>query len=137
GIRDFHVTGVQTCALPIYRVELLRGYKVLRSLLAQPALENVIGAIRRPEVEPGSDEEVLEYIRATAATAYHPSCTCRMGADEGAVLDRELRVRGIDGLRVADASAFPRLPGGNTNLPVIMVAERAAHFITAAASHEA
>lgn len=117
------------------RIGMLRGYKALRSLLAQPALEQVVGAIRRPEKELRSDEEVLEYVRATAATAYHPSCTCRMGADEGAVVDGELRVRGVSGLRVADASVFPRLPGGNTNLPVMMVAERAAHFIKAAASY--
>ncbi|HTM94267.1 MAG TPA: GMC oxidoreductase, partial [Croceibacterium sp.] len=72
------------------------------------------------------------YVRSTAGTAYHPCGTCRMGADPASVVDGELRVRGIRGLRVADASIFPRLPGGNTNLPVIMVAERAAEFVATA-----
>ncbi|OJW59818.1 MAG: hypothetical protein BGO57_05005 [Sphingomonadales bacterium 63-6] len=113
------------------RAEMMRGYRTLRQLLAQPALADVTGAIRRPEVAPESDEDVLAYVRATAATAYHPSGTCRMGSDERSVLDGELRVNGVDGLRVVDASIFPSLPGGNTNLPVIMVAERAADFIKA------
>lgn len=114
------------------RQEMLRAYKILRSYLAQPSLAQVSGPIRRPEGDLSTDEDVMEYIRATAATAYHPSCTCRMGADAGSVVDGELRVRGVKGLRVADASVFPRLPGGNTNLPVIMVAERASDFIKAA-----
>jgi choline dehydrogenase len=114
------------------RAEMLRGYHSLRTLLAQPALASVIGPIRRPMQDVTTDEEALTYIRATAATAYHPSGTCRMGADQSAVVDGELRVRGVERLRVADASIFPRLPGGNTNLPVIMVAERTADFIKAA-----
>jgi choline dehydrogenase len=111
------------------RAEMLRGYHSLRALLAQPALADVIGPIRRPTRDFASDEEVMAHIRATAATAYHPSGTCRMGADAASVVDGDLCVRGIEGLRVADASIFPRLPGGNTNLPVIMVAERASDFI--------
>jgi choline dehydrogenase len=115
---------------PDDRVEMLRGYRTLRALLDQPALASVTGAIRRPERDLVTDEEVMDYVRAGAATAYHPTGTCRMGADADSVVDGELRVRGVGGLRVADASIFPRLPGGNTNLPVIMVAERAADFIT-------
>ncbi len=114
------------------RRQMLHGYHCLRALLAQPALAGVTGAIRRPERDFVSDEEAMAYIRETAATAYHPSGTCRMGSDEQAVVDGALRVRGVAGLRVADASVFPRLPGGNTNLPVIMVAERAADFIGSA-----
>ncbi|MBN8831390.1 MAG: GMC family oxidoreductase N-terminal domain-containing protein [Sphingomonadales bacterium] len=114
---------------PEDRAEMLRGYRSLRALLAQPALASVLGPIRRPVADFASDEEVMAYIRATAATAYHPSGTCRMGSDARAVVDGELRVRGVERLRVADASIFPRLPGGNTNLPVIMVAERAADFV--------
>ncbi|HWJ70741.1 MAG TPA: GMC family oxidoreductase N-terminal domain-containing protein [Sphingobium sp.] len=116
---------------PDDRAEMLHGYHSLRALLAQPALASVIGPIRRPVQALAADEDILAYIRATAATAYHPSGTCRMGADPRAVVDGELRVRGVAGLRVADASVFPRLPGGNTNLPVIMVAERAADFVKA------
>lgn len=114
------------------RTEMLRGYHTLRKLLAEPALAKNTGAIQRPAQDFTSDDEVMEHIRCTAGTAYHPSGTCRMGADEAAVVDGELRVCGVDGLRVADASIFPRLPGGNTNLPVIMVAERASDFIKSA-----
>lgn len=111
------------------RAAMIHGYRLLKSLLRQPALAEVTGPIRRPEAEPESDAEVLDYVRATGATAYHPTGTCRMGADAGSVVDGELRVRGVEGLRVVDASVFPRVPGGNTNLPVFMVAERAATFI--------
>jgi len=69
------------------------------------------------------------YIRHTAQTIYHPTSTCRMGVDELAVVDPELRVRGVEGLRVVDASIFPSVPRGNTNAPTIAVAERAADLI--------
>jgi len=114
---------------PHDRAEMVRGYHVLRDLLRQPPLAEVVGPILRPPHEPGDDAAVLAYVRANAATAYHPSGTCRMGSDEASVVDGELRVRGVDRLRVVDASIFPRLPGGNTNLPVIMVAEKAADMI--------
>lgn len=113
------------------RRAMIHGYRVLRALLDQPALASVTGAPRRPAMRPESDEEIMAYVREAASTAYHPAGTCRMGGDSASVVDGELRVRGVAGLRVADASVFPRLPGGNTNLPVIMVAERAAAFMMA------
>jgi choline dehydrogenase-like flavoprotein len=73
-----------------------------------------------------SDEALVQRIRRRADTIYHPAGTCRMGADEGAVVDGSLRVRGIEGLSVADASVMPTLIGGNTNAPTIMIAEMAA-----------
>ncbi|HWW66153.1 MAG TPA: GMC family oxidoreductase N-terminal domain-containing protein [Sphingomonadaceae bacterium] len=114
---------------PYDRDEMVRGYHVLRALLRQPHLAEVIGPMTRPALEPQDDDEILAYVRETAATAYHPSCTCRMGADPDSVVDGALRVRSVGRLRVVDASVFPTLPGGNTNLPVIMVAEKAADLI--------
>src|SRR5690606_7689635 len=85
------------------------------------------------EVAPGpecqSDEQFDAYIRETGYTVHHPVGTCRMGSDAGAVVDPELRVGGIEGLRVADASVMPNIIGGNTNAPCVMTGARAADFI--------
>ena len=78
-----------------------------------------------------SDESLWQHIQAKVETVYHPVGTCRMGADEGAVVDSALRVRGIEGLRVVDASVMPTIVAGNTNAPVIMIAEKAADLILA------
>jgi choline dehydrogenase-like flavoprotein len=75
------------------------------------------------------EQGLTEYVRRVAATVHHPVGTCRMGSDAGAVVDSELRVHGMEGLRVADASVFPRVVGGNTNAGVVMVAEKAADLI--------
>jgi choline dehydrogenase len=89
------------------------------------------------ELAPGearqSDDEIADFIRNNAGHRSHPVSTCRMGVDETAVVDAQLRVRGIEGLRVADASIMPELPSGNTNLPTIMIGEKAADMIKAAA----
>ncbi|MNR24742.1 Alcohol dehydrogenase [acceptor] [compost metagenome] len=76
-----------------------------------------------------SDEELIEMLRRRTDSVYHPVGTCRMGSDEGAVVDSQLRVHGIQGLRVVDASVMPTLIGGNTNAPSIMIAERAMEWI--------
>ena len=72
---------------------------------------------------------LIKWIRSRAETVYHPVGTCRMGSDDGAVVDSELRVRGLDGLRVIDASVMPTVISGNTNLPVLAMAEKAAEII--------
>jgi choline dehydrogenase len=76
-----------------------------------------------------SDEDVLAHVRQHVMTIYHPVGTCRMGDDDAAVVDRELRVRGVESLRVVDASVMPDVPRGNTNAPTIALAERAADLI--------
>jgi choline dehydrogenase len=103
--------------------------KVSREIFAQPAFDAYRGAPIYPARSDLSDAELVEFIRAKAETVYHPVGTCRMGSDDGAVVDPQLRVRGVDGLRVVDASVMPTLPGGNTNAPTMMIAERAADLI--------
>jgi choline dehydrogenase len=89
-----------------------------------PALKHLAGQ----ELAPGS-VPLEAHIRDTAHGLYHPVGTCRMGLDELAVVDHQLRVRGLDGLRVVDASIMPRIPRGHTNLPIMIVAEKAADLI--------
>ena len=88
---------------------------------------------RGVEFKPGpavqTDDEIIEWIRNTAETAYHPVGTCRMGSDEHAVVDDQLRVHGLDGLRIADGSIMPTLVSGNTNAACIMIGEKAASMI--------
>jgi choline dehydrogenase len=92
-------------------------------------------AYRGDEIQPGasvqSDAEIDAWVRANVESAYHPSCSCKMGADNDplAVLDGQCRVRGIEALRVVDSSIFPTITNGNLNAPTIMVAERAADLI--------
>ena len=80
-----------------------------------------------------SDDELLDYARANGSTVYHASCSCKMGSDETAVVDDELRVHGIESLRVIDASVMPAVTSTNTNAPTIMIAEKGAAIIKAAA----
>jgi len=111
------------------RQVLRQGAKMLRQVFAQKAFDR----FRGPELSPGpgvrTDAELDAWIARSASTVFHPVGTCRMGADEASVVDGALRLRGIDGLRVADASVMPSLPSGNTHAPTMMVAEKAAEFI--------
>jgi choline dehydrogenase-like flavoprotein len=108
---------------------MVRGLKLARRIFAAPAFTRYRASEFLPGTKTESDAEWEDYIRATAATVHHPAGSCRMGADDASVVTPELRVRGIGGLRVADASIFPKLMGGNTNAPVVMVAEKAADMI--------
>jgi choline dehydrogenase len=107
---------------------MLEGMRVAMEIARQPALAPYT---RRPFYTPASDseEDLQAYIRQQTFTLYHPVGTCRMGSDAEAVVDTELRVRGIEGLRVIDASVMPTVPRGNTNAPTIAIAERAADLI--------
>jgi choline dehydrogenase-like flavoprotein len=111
---------------------LVEGWKLTQRLLQAPAIAS---RLKRDLFTPGvaSDHEIREVIRNRADTIYHPSGTCRMGGDAMAVVDAALRVHGLQGLRVVDASVMPTLIGGNTNAPTIMIAEKAADLILAAA----
>lgn len=103
--------------------------RLSRELLAQPAFDRYRGAPIHPPREDLTDTELAEFVRAKAETIYHPAGTCRMGRDADAVVDPQLRVHGVERLRVVDASVMPELPGGNTNAPTIMIAERAADLV--------
>jgi choline dehydrogenase len=108
---------------------LVEGIRILRRIATAPAFDGFRAAEQRPGDAVSSDDEILDYARRTAATMYHPVGTCRMGADPEAVVDPGLRVNGIGGLRVVDASVMPSLVSGNTNAPTIMIAEKAAELI--------
>ena len=103
--------------------------RVSREIFAQPAFDRYRGAPIFPERDDLDDAGLEAFVRAKAESVYHPVGTCRMGSDAASVVDPQLRVRGVDGLRVVDASVMPRLPTGNTNAPTMMIAERAAEWI--------
>jgi len=105
------------------------GIKVARRIAEAPALRNCVIEEYVPGQEFQSDEELLDAARRYSQTIYHPAGTCKMGNDDAAVVDHQLRVHGIEGLRVADASIMPEIVSGNTNAPTIMIAEKAADMI--------
>jgi choline dehydrogenase len=110
---------------------LVAGLKLCRNLLANPHLERFIASEFLPGPEVQSEDELLDYARRRGGTVYHPTSTCKMGVDAMAVVDPELRVRGVEGLRVADASVMPTVVSGNTNAATIMIGERAADLVRA------
>lgn len=112
---------------------LVKGYKMTKKLMDAPALAR----IRQKDLftaEVRTDEDIRRILRERTDTVYHPVGTCKMGADPMAVVDAQLRVHGLDGLRVVDASIMPTLIGGNTNAPTIMIAEKAVDMIRASAA---
>ena len=111
---------------------LVAGVKIGREIAAQAAFDEYRGKEIYPGPDYGSDAELETYCRRVAELLYHPTGTCAMGPAGAAVVDPELRVNGVEGLRVADGSVMPEIVGGNTNAPVIMIAERAAAMITGA-----
>jgi choline dehydrogenase-like flavoprotein len=116
---------------------LVNGFRIMRNILQQPALSGYGGRELPTSAGARSDAEIEQFVRDHADTIYHPVGSCRMGRGEGAVVDAQLRVHGVAGLRVVDASIMPSIVGGNTNAPVIMIAEKAADLVKAAATgHE-
>jgi len=114
---------------------LVKGTKMARAIFAQKAFDRYRGEELEPGAGKASGTDLAQWVRARCETIYHPVGSCRMGpaSDAMAVVDSELRVRGVEGLRVVDASIMPTLVGGNTNAPTIMIAERAADMMLGAA----
>jgi choline dehydrogenase len=113
------------------RRALREGIRRLREVFAQRALDPYRGSELAPGPDVTSDAQLDAWLAATADTAFHPVGTARMGVDPGAVVDGSLRVRGVAGLRVADASIIPRMPSSNTHAPTVMIAEKAADLLRA------
>ena len=105
------------------------GVRIMRGVFRQPAIARYIERERAPGPDVASDADLDAWIRSVGDTVFHPVGTCKMGADDMAVVDPRLRVRGIGGLRVADASIMPVINGSNTNAPTVMIAEKAAAMI--------
>ena len=111
------------------RQTMIEGVRIGRRIAEAAPLAPVLKGELEPGPRAASDDDILHWIRARATTIYHPTGTCRMGQDNMAVVDERLRVRGIEGLRVADASIMPTITSGNTNAPAIMIGEKAAVMI--------
>jgi choline dehydrogenase len=107
----------------------VRAIQIARSIMTAPAMAPLKVSELAPGVDRNTDEEILDWVKAAAETTYHPVGTCKMGSDAMAVVDSQLRVHGVDGLRIADASIMPTLTSGNTNAPSIMIGEKAADMV--------
>ncbi len=111
------------------RRDWLDAIRVTRKIMTQPAFDEFRGAEPAPGDHVQTDEEILNFLGHEGESAYHPSCTCKMGTDNMAVVDAELKVRGVRNLRVVDASVMPYITNGNIYAPVMMIAEKAADLI--------
>ena len=111
------------------RDTMLAGMRLARKIVEIPAMKSYVRREVLPGSEVESDEDMLEYIREYGSTIFHPTSTCRMGSDDAAVVDERLRVRGIQSLRVADASVMPTVVSGNTNATCVMIGEKTADML--------
>ena len=114
---------------PIDAEVTTRAVRIARAVMTAPAMAHLGVTELAPGASQTTDDEILAWVRSAAQTTYHPVGTCKMGSDPMAVVDAQLRVRGIEGLRVADASIMPTLTSGNTNAPSIMIGEKAADMV--------
>jgi choline dehydrogenase len=115
------------------RAALMAGLRMCADIAKSPALDGIIGKIARPLGATDLGDETLERaLNSLSHTLYHPVRTCRMGSDDASVVDPELRVRGVDGLRVADASVMPTIIRGHTHAPSVLIGEKAADLIRGA-----
>ncbi|MCA8934478.1 MAG: choline dehydrogenase, partial [Rhodospirillaceae bacterium] len=113
-------------------VEWRRCIRMTREIFHSPAFTRFHEAEIQPGPDVRSDAEIDAFVAARAESAYHPAGTCRMGSDSDAVVDGELKVRGLEGLRVIDSSIMPRITNGNLNAPSMMIGERGADFVKSA-----
>ena len=109
--------------------ETIESIHVARKILGQNSLKPFAGKETGPGDNFQTNELLEEYIRSKAETAYHPSCTLKMGTDNMSVVDEKLKVHGLENIRVVDASVMPEITSGNLNAPTLMIAERASDFI--------
>jgi choline dehydrogenase len=119
------------------RKVMIEGLKILREIHQQPAFRELWGSEVIPGAAVKTDKELCDSIRMGGSTVFHPVGTCRMGNDAGAVVDPQLRVQGIEGLRVIDASVMPKITSANTNAPTLMIAEKGAAFIMGGSTNNA
>ncbi|MDX2202169.1 MAG: GMC family oxidoreductase N-terminal domain-containing protein [Hyphomicrobiaceae bacterium] len=141
SLGSIHIRSADPDAQPAIRFNFLAdridqqttaaGFRMMRKIVGARAMDHLRGEEVSPGAQVESDEEILGWIRANSQTAYHPMGTCRMGRGPSTVVDETLKVHGLSGLRVADASIFPTMPSGNTNAPSIMVGEKAADILRA------
>jgi choline dehydrogenase-like flavoprotein len=108
---------------------IVRGVRIARAVLGAEPFKELEGVELAPGPAVQSDDEIRAWLREVSATTFHPCGSCRMGGDADSVVDPELKVRGIEGLRVADASVFPKITRSNINATVVMIAEKAADLI--------
>ncbi|MFI5002789.1 MAG: GMC family oxidoreductase, partial [Reyranellales bacterium] len=114
---------------PVDATLTARAVRIARAIMTAPAMVGLQVTEIAPGTDRTTDEEILDWVKGAAETTYHPVGTCKMGPDAMAVVDAQLRVHGIDGLRIADASIMPTLTSGNTNAPSIMIGEKAADMV--------
>jgi choline dehydrogenase-like flavoprotein len=107
----------------------VEGIKISREIFNQPSLRKFIKELRFPDSGVRSQSDYEAYARRYGRTSYHPTCTCKMGKDAMSVVDPQLRVHGLDGIRICDSSAMPSLVGSNTNAATIMIGEHASDLI--------
>jgi choline dehydrogenase len=114
---------------PVDAALTVRAVRIACSIMTAPAMAKLQVRELAPGKERTTDDEILDWVKGAAETTYHPVGTCKMGSDPLAVVDSRLRVHGIAGLRIADASIMPTLTSGNTNAPSIMIGEKAADMV--------
>jgi choline dehydrogenase-like flavoprotein len=114
---------------------LIKGMEHIRKIMSQPVIADLVEEEIEPGIQSNSLEQLGHYLRSTAGTVYHPAGTCRMGVDPGAVVDPDLKVNGVSGLRVVDASIMPVITSGNTNAPSIMIGEKGSDLLLKDSKH--